>query len=143
MNKFLQTIFTKIRDYFTANTGRKIFFFGLLVTLISLILYAAVPFQFFLILGLMALTVAGFGTLWDSMAARYFFLKKIKEIQYDHLKEINDKQTAGEDVAFTPTFSPEEKRYLRRRKWSFVLVIIFKVAVMIGLFSLLLKTQMG
>ena len=139
MNKFLQTTFTKIKDYFTANTGRKIFFFGLLATLLTLILYMLVHAQAIYVLILLSLTAASVGTLWDSMASRYFFLKKIKEIQYEHLKDIYDKQEAGENEAFTPTFTDEEKRYLRRRKWMFVLMIIFKVGIVIGLFSLLLK----
>jgi|GEM_PF-3283345 len=141
--RFIQTVLIRIKDYFTANTGRKIFFFGLLASILSLILYFIVRYQVIFILMMLAIVVASFGTLWDSMAARYYFLKKIREIQYDHLKEINDKQNAGEDVAITPTFSVEEKRYLRRRKWHFVFVIILKVALMIALFSLLLKTQMS
>ena len=60
-------------------------------------------------------------------------------MQYEHLKEITDKQAAGEDVVMTPTFSDEEKSYLRRRKWNFVFAILFKVLLVIALFSLLLS----
>ena len=141
--RFFQAAFTKIRDYFTANTGRKIFFFGLLAILLSLIFSLLTRLIAGYVLMVLSLTVASFGTLWDTMATRYFFLKKIKEIQYEHLKEIYDKQVNGENVVFTPTFTDEEKRYLRRRKCGFILMIIFKVGVVIGLFFLLLKTQMS
>lgn len=135
--KFFQTIVTKIIDYFTANTGRKIFFFGLLISALCLILYTF--FRIFLVQTLLflALTVAGFGTLWDTMYTRYLFLKKIRDMQYQHLKEIYDKQASGIDVEVSSTFSIEEKRYLRLRKWEFVMVIIFKVGILIALFSLL------
>ncbi len=136
--KLIQKIFIKIKDYFTANQGRKIFFYGLLMTFVGFILFAlthSVGIRMFMILGLVA---AGVGTLWDSMYSRYFFLKKIRDIQYEHLKSVYEKQEAGEAVEMTPTFTDEEKKYLRRRKWSFVTAIIFKVFLLIALFSLLL-----
>ncbi|MCQ2382400.1 MAG: hypothetical protein MJ060_00960 [Clostridia bacterium] len=136
--KLIQIAFTKLRDYFTANTGRKIFFFGMIAATLNLLLYAFLPYMFFYIFALLSLLGAFIGSLWDSMYTRYLFLKKVRDIQYDHLKEISDRQTAGEDVVMTPTFSSEEKRYLRRRKWWFVLIILFKVGLVIALFSLLL-----
>lgn len=126
-----------MKDYFTANVGRKIFFFGLVATILNFILYALAHLSFFYALVLFALLVTGVGTLWDSMLTRYEFLKKIREIQYDHLKDITDRQAAGENIVLTPTFTDEEKRYLRRRKWWFVLIIMFKVGLVIALFSLL------
>ena len=144
-----------MKDYFTANRGRKIFFWGLIFAILCFILlgvcrgllnvvdentdFALVS----MIKGLryasmIAILVAIFGTLWDSMQSRTFFLKKIRDIQYEHLKTIHDKQTAGEAVEMTPTFNDEEKKYLRRRKWNFILMIIFKVSLVIALFSLLL-----
>ena len=137
--KFYQTAFTKIRDYFTANSGRKIFFFGLIAALLSFALMLFLQLRILIVVVVLALTVAGFGTLWDSMYSRYLFLKKIREMQYDHLKTIYDQQTAGEDVVVTPTFTDDEKRYLRRRKWGFVFVILFKAGLVIALFSLLLS----
>lgn len=137
--KFIRTVFTKIKDYFTTNIGRKIFFFGLIATALCFIVYRILDVQFFYIAAIFALAVAGIGTLWDSMYSRYLFLKKIREIQYTHLKEIADKQEAGESVAITPTFTDDEKRYLRRRKWTFVMMILFKVGLVIALFSLLLS----
>ena len=128
-----------MKDYFTANVGRKIFFFGIIATTLCFIVYGFFDFPFFYIMALLALTVAGIGTLWDSMYSRYLFLKKIREIQYTHLKEIADKQEAGESVVMTSTFSDEEKRYLRRRKWAFIVTILFKVGLVIALFSLLLS----
>ncbi len=136
--KFIKTAFTKIRDYFTANSGRKIFFFGILATILIFSLYAIVRTEGLRVVGLFALVGIGVGTLWDSMYSRYLFLKKIRDMQYEHLKEITDKQAAGEDVLMTPTFSDEERGYLRRRKWWFVLVILFKLFLVIALFSLLL-----
>ena len=137
--KFIRIAYTRIKDYFTANQGRKIFFLGLLATLLMFGLYRILGFEFFRMIGLLSLLGAGFGTLWDSMYSRYLFLKKIRDMQYEHLKEIYDKQDAGESVAFTPTFSDEEKRYLRRRKIMFILIILFKVGLVIALFSLLLR----
>ncbi len=136
--KLIQIAFTKLRDYFTANRGRKIFFFSMVAATLSLLLYAFLPYMFFYFLALLSLLGALIGSLWDTMYTRYLFLKKVRDIQYDHLKEISDRQTAGEDVVMTPTFSSEEKRYLRRRKWWFVFVILFKVGLVIALFSLLL-----
>ena len=136
--KFLRTAFTKIKDYFTANQGRKIFFFGIVATILIFSLYAITRIPALRMVGILAVLVGGCGTLWDSMYSRYLFLKKIRDIQYEHLKEIADKQAAGEDVAVTATFSDTEKAYLRRRKWGFVMMIIFKVALVIALFSLLL-----
>ena len=86
----------------------------------------------------LGLVVAGAGTLWDSMYTRYLFLKKIREIQYNHLKELYDKQEAGQSVEMTSVFSPDEKKFLRRRKWGFILAILFKLFLVIALFSLLL-----
>lgn len=135
----IQKVFTRMKDYFTANVGRKIFFFGVLVTTLVFILYAVLRLYALYFLAVMALIAAGVGTLWDSMYSRYLFLKKIRDIQYEHLKGITDKQAAGEDVMITPTFTDEEKVYLRRRKWNFVLTIIFKLGLVIALFSLLLS----
>lgn len=156
MKQFFKNAFTKIKDYFTANTGRKIFFFGLMFAAFVFIVFLGLRLilinngssQFFVIREilsylryflLLAFAVAGVGTLWDSMQSRVYFLKKVQEIQYQHLKEIHDKQTAGEAVEMTPTFSDKEKKYLRRRKWSFILIILLKVALLIALFSLLLS----
>lgn len=141
--QFFQNLFTKIDDYFTANQGRKIFFYGIIATAVSFTLYVCFYFQFFYVLSMFSLVVLAVGTLWDSMYTRYLFLKKIQELQYNHLKEITDKQSAGENVVMTPTFTEDEKRYLRRRKWIFVMVIFFKVALVIALFSLLLHMQMS
>lgn len=127
-----------MRDYFTANRGRKIFFFGILATTLIFCLYAIVRVDVLRIFCIMALIAIGVGTLWDSMYSRYLFLKKVQEIQYEHLKEIADKQEAGEEVLITPTFSDEEKRYLRFKKTGFVFIIIMKVFLLIALFSLLL-----
>ncbi len=126
-----------MKDYFTANLGRKIFFYGLVATILNFVFYVLSHLLFFYALVLFALLVTGVGTLWDSMLTRYEFLKKVREIQYSHLKEITDRQAAGENIVLTPTFTDEEKRYLRRRKWWFVLIILFKVGLVIALFSLL------
>lgn len=136
--KLIQKIFIKIKDYFTANQGRKIFFMGLVATIVGFILFALTRSTGIRMIAMFALITAGVGTLWDTMYSRYIFLKKIRDIQYEHLKSIYDKQEAGETVEMTPTFTDKEKNYLRRRKWSFVLVIIFKVFLLIALFSLLL-----
>ena len=136
--EFIQNTYTKLKDYFTTNTGRKIFFFGLVSTFVSFTLYALARFDLLYYVAILSLVATGVGTLWDSMSTRYFFLKKIRDIQYEHLKEITDKQEAGEDVPLTPTFTDEEKRYLRRRKWGFVFMILFKLGLVIALFSLLL-----
>ena len=136
--KLIKTAFTKIKDYFTANQGRKIFFYGLVAAIFGVILYLIEPSLVVRKGMLVALVVAGGGTLWDSMYTRYQFLKKVRDIQYEHLKEIYDKQAAGENVVMTATFSDEESRYLRRRKIEFVLIIIFKTGLVIALFSLLL-----
>lgn len=138
MKRFIQNTFTKIVDYFTANTGRKIFFWGSVVALLSFILALVLRIPAIRTLAMLAIIVAGIGTLWDSMQARYNFLKKVRDIQYEHLKTIHEKQMAGEAVEMTSTFSEQEKKYLRRRKWGFVFVILFKVGLVIALFSLLL-----
>ena len=156
MKQFFQNAFTKIKDYFTANQGRKIFFWGLVATILTLMIDCVCrvvlifstdgEMQYFLaqvifvlrIAEAIALLVAGVGTLWDSMQSRYFFLKKMRDIQYEHLKSIYEKQTAGENVVMTATFSDEENRYLKRKKRAYVWTIIFKVFVVIALFSLLL-----
>lgn len=139
MKKIFQNAFTKIKDYFTANTGCKIFFFGLVATAICFVLYGLTRAQFFYMVIIFALVVAGVGTLWDSMLTRYNFLKRIREIQYEHLKETYEKQAAGENVEITATFTDDEKRYIRHRKWGFVITILFKVGLLIALFSLLLS----
>ena len=139
MKKFFQNAFTKIKDYFTANTGCKIFFFGLVTTAVCFVLYALTRVQLAYMVTVSALVAAGVGTLWDSMLTRYNFLKRIREIQYEHLKEIYEKQEAGETVEVTATFTDEEKRYIRRRKWGYIFAILFKVGLLIALFSLLLS----
>ncbi|MBO4823361.1 MAG: hypothetical protein J5580_02225 [Clostridia bacterium] len=136
--KFIKTAFSKIRDYFTANQGRKIFFWGIIASVLIFTIYFVTQISVFRVLGIVAILMMGMGTLWDSMYSRYLFLKKIRDIQYEHLKEIADKQAAGENVVITATFSDEEKSYLRRRKWWFILMILFKVILVIALFSLLL-----
>ena len=156
MKHFFQNAFTKIKNYFTANTGRKIFFFGGLVATLGLIVLATLYLSlthlrdhslYFALrelkvgiwyFTLISLVVAGVGTLWDSMYTRYLFLKKVRDMQYNHLKEIYEKQDAGEAVEMTSTFSEDEKKYIRRRKLGFIGIIIFKVAAVIALFSLLL-----
>lgn len=135
--KFIKTVFTKIRDYFTANQGRKIFFLGIVASIMIFSLYAITQVPAVRLFGLVAVVICGVGTLWDSMYSRYLFLKKVRDMQYEHLKEIADKQETGEEVLITPTFSDEEKSYLRRRKWGFVLIILFKVFLVVALFSLL------
>ncbi|MCM1404394.1 MAG: hypothetical protein NC133_02755 [Prevotella sp.] len=138
MKAFLQTALTKIKDYFTANTGCKIFFLGLITTILCLLLYVFTHVQVFYVLVLLVLFVSLGGTLWDSMVTRYYFLQQIHALQYAHLQEAYAKQAAGEVLEITPTFTAEEKSYLRRRKWGFVLAIILKVGLVIALFSLLL-----
>lgn len=154
MKKFIQNTFTKIRDYFTANLGRKIFFWGLFATILCFIISGVSQLliawvdsgaQYFRFIAqvthigsLIAIFVMMFGTLWDSMQSRVFFLRKIRDIQYDHLKTIYEKQEAGEPVAMTSTFSDDEKKFIRRRKWRFIFEILFKVILLITLFSLLL-----
>ncbi len=156
MKHFFQNTFTKIKNYFTANTGRKIFFFGGLVAFLGFTVYGilrlCLPHMtdhslFYALkdlnvgiwyITLISLVVAGVGTLWDSMYTRYLFLKKVRDMQYRHLKEIYEKQDAGEAVELTSTFSEDEKKYLRRRKWGFIGMIFFKLAAVIALFSLLL-----
>ena len=139
MKRFFQNAFTKLKDYFTANLGCKIFFYGLITTTLFFILYAFTHLQLLYIAGVLALVVTGAGTLWDSMQKRTYFLKKVRDMQYEHLKTIHEKQSVGEEVAMTPTFTDEEARYIRRRKWGFILIILFKVGLMIALFSLLLS----
>ncbi len=137
--KFLNTAFTKIRDYFTANQGRKIFFFGIVSTILVFILYSITRISGLRAVLIFMVLIGGVGTLWDSMYTRYQFLKKVRDMQYEHLKDIADKQETGEDVVITPTFTDSEKKYLRRRKWNFVLVIMLKVFLIIALFPLLLQ----
>lgn len=136
--KLYQTAFTKMKDYFTANRGRKIFFWGLVTAIVALILMIVLQVTALAMMVVIALVVAAAGSLWDSMQARYEFLKKIREMQYEHLKTIYDQQAEGAEVDMTPTFTDEEARYLRRRKWGFLFVILFKTGLVIALFSLLL-----
>ena len=65
--EFIKTAFTKIRDYFTANTGRKIFFFGIIATTLIFLLYGVFRFEFLYVIAMLTLAVTGSGTLWDSM----------------------------------------------------------------------------
>ncbi len=138
MKQFFQNAFTKIKDYFTANVGCKIFFFGLIATALFFIIYRYLHVYVAYYAAVLALSVAGLGTLWDSMVSRYNFLKRVRDIQYEHLKTIYEKQAAGEPVEVTATFTDDEKRYIRRRKWGFIGVILFKFGLVIALFSLLL-----
>ena len=145
-----------MKDYFTANQGRKIFFWGLFAMTVALlmqggILLAKLPVtdyetrefleacaKFLRYVIIIALLFVSVGTMWDSMQSNYYFRKKVAEMQYNHLKEVYEKQEAGENVVMTPAFNDDEKKYLRRKKWWFVLVIIFKAFLVIALFSLLL-----
>ena len=155
MKKFIQNTFTKIRDYFTANIGRKIFFWGLFSMVLCFTIWGVCRLVFpvldsgaqkfvwsvaqiarFMAMG--AMFVMAGGTLWDSMQSRVYFLKKIRDIQYDHIQTIYEKQQAGEAVEMTSTFTLEEKKYIRRRKWKFIFVILFKVLIVMVLFSLLI-----
>ena len=96
IKQFFKNAFTKIKDYFTANTGRKIFFFGLMFATFVFIVFLGLRLilinngssQFFVIREilsylryflLLAFAVAGVGTLWDSMQSRVYFLKKVQE----------------------------------------------------------------
>lgn len=125
----MKKIFTKVKDYFTANYCRKIFFFGVIFALVTLILYLVTDYlAAFLYIAMLSALIAMVASMIDSMQARRVFLNKIKEMQYEHLQTIYNQQQAGQAVALTPTFTPEESKYLRRKKWEFVLAILLKLA---------------
>lgn len=131
-------IFTKLKDYFTANVCRKIFF---MATVIGLLIYAAnlvVDRGELNTFGTICLLIAIVMSMVDTMIVRRHFLLKVKEMQYAHLDEINRLQQAGQPVEITPTFSPQEKRFLRHKRWGFIAVILLKLGLVFALISLLL-----
>lgn len=133
----MKKIFTKIKHYFTANPCRKIFFLGLLLALLlygSNIFFQATSLK---MLGLLCLIVAIGASLVDTMLARTTFVRKVKEMQYEHLQEVFEKQQAGEAVPVTTTFSPSEKKYIKRKKWAFIGLIVLKMIILLCLFPLL------
>ena len=125
----MKKIFTKVKDYFTANACRKVFFLGLVFALVLFILYLAVGyFAPLLWVSMFAALVALIASMIDSMQARRVFLRQVKAMQYDHLQAVYQQQQAGQAAVMTPTFTPEESKYLRRKKWEFVLTILLKLA---------------
>ena len=127
-----------MKDYFTANRGCKIFFYGLVALAVCLLLLLITHLTFFLYLIYFAFLAIGVGSLWDTMHKRYIFLQNVHQLQYEHLKKIYAQQEAGEAVEMTSAFTLEEKRYIRHKKQSFIWLIIFKVFLLIAIFSLLL-----
>lgn len=133
----MRKIFTKIKDYFTANSCRKIFFFGLVLGLLIFFANVFIGLYALQVLGALCCIVAVGASLVDSMQVRVVFLRQIKQMQYDHLQEIFDQQQAGKDVPVTPTFTDAEKKYLKRKKWAYVGAIFLKLAFVICLFFLI------
>lgn len=133
----MKKIFTKIKDYFTANNCRKIFFFGLLFGLLIFLVNILVKLAALRILGALCCLVALGASMVDSMQARVVFLRQVKQMQYDHLQEIFDQQQSGQNVPVTPTFSDAEKKYIKRKKWAYTGAILFKLAFVISLFFLI------
>ena len=134
----MKKIFTKVKDYFTANACRKVFFLGTVLALVMLILFWATGLiAAFIWVATVSALVALIASMVDSMQARTAFIRQVKAMQYDHLQTIYQQQQAGQAVAVTPTFSPEEKKYIKRKKWEFVLAIILKLAFCLVFISLL------
>lgn len=134
----MKKIFTKVKDYFTANPCRKVFFFGAVLALVMLILYWVTGFNVaFLWVTMVCALVALIASMIDSMQARMVFVRQVKAMQYDHLQNLYEQQQAGQAVVMTSAFTPEEKKYIRRKKWEFVLAIILKLAFCLVFISLM------
>ena len=132
----MKKIFTKVKDYFTVNACRKVFFVGAVFALVMLILYLTTGYlEAFLWLTLVSVLVAMVTSMIDSMQSRTVFVRQVKAMQYEHLQTIYQQQQAGQTVAMTSAFTPEEKKYIKRKKWEFVLAIIFKLALCLALIS--------
>lgn len=134
MTKF----FTKIKDYFTANVCRKIFFMAAVIGVLLYIGSFAFGEMMLQTFGTICLLIAMIMSMVDTMIVRRHFLLKVKEMQYAHLDKINQMQQAGQSVEITSTFSPQEKRFLRRKRFGFLAVILLKLGLVLALISLLL-----
>ena len=125
----MKKIFTKVKDYFTANACRKVFFLGLVLALVMFILFWTTGRLVVFSWGAMtAALVAMVASMIDSMQARVHFARQVKAMQYEHLQNLYAQQQAGAAVVLTPTFTPAEKKYLNRKKWGFVVAILLKLA---------------
>lgn len=124
----MKKIFTKVWEYFTASACRKVFFLGVLATVVSLILYVTTGVAALGMLTMLFGAVTAGTTMVDSMQARITFVRQVKAMQYEHLQKIYEQQQAGQAVAVTGTFTPDETKYIRRKKWSYLVLILLKAA---------------
>ncbi len=134
----MKKIFTKVKDYFTANACRKVFFCGLLITTVTLVLYLLLGRLTALrLLTVMFAVVTTGASMVDSMRARMVFVRQVKAMQYEHVQKLYAQQQAGQAVTMTATFSHDEAKYIRRKKWGFVAVILLKLGFCLAFISAL------
>ena len=139
----MKKIFTKVKDYITATACRKVFFFGIIFTLVMLTLYLTTGYlDVFLWATLAGALVTVGASMVDSMQMRITFIRRVKAMQYDHVQTLYAKQQAGEAVTMTSAFSHEERKYIRRKKWEFVLAIILKLAFCLVFLSVMAGLMM-
>ena len=128
-----------MKDYFTVNSYRKIFFIGLILGLVLSVWGSVASVWALRMAGALVLAMALIASVADSFQQYNYFNQQVKAMQMEHIQHIVEQQEAGADISMTPTFSPVEKKYIRKRRWGFVGQIILKLSLIIIIFSLLVS----
>jgi hypothetical protein len=126
-----------IKDYFTANIYRKIFFFCMGISIVLAVISAFVAQEIMLLTSAAVLVIAITGSLIESMTDRVEFCRRVVDIQREHYEKVIK---SGEDKSpegIPATFTVDEYNYVKKKKRNFVLWILFKAALILILFTLL------
>lgn len=133
----MKQFFNRMKDYFTVNIYRKIFFIGMILGIL-LVAWGGVAGVWALRMsGSMVLAMALIASIVDTFQQYGYFNQQVKAMQMEHIQHIVEQQEAGAAVFMTPTFSHAEKKYIRNRRWGYLGKIILKIALIIIIFSLL------
>jgi 5-bromo-4-chloroindolyl phosphate hydrolysis protein len=132
-------VIIRIKDYFTANIYRKVFFSCFGLSIICAIITAFTAAEFMLSVSVVLLITAIFGSLIDTMLSRVDFNRRVVDIQRKHYEKIiqNGEDKNGGEIP--STFTADEYNYIKKKKINHVLMIMLKTSLILILFVLLSK----
>ncbi|MDR0383862.1 MAG: hypothetical protein LBH47_00875 [Christensenellaceae bacterium] len=105
----------------------KVFFFSVIILIILYFLFKQVA-----LIGL--IVVLGI-TIFDDMHNYNYFQKTVYDMKKQHFQKVMDRNPDGAEMELllNPVFTEDEKAYLKRKKWFFILTILGKTLIIISI----------
>lgn len=120
-------IFRRTYEYFVQTKVHKVFFFSVIILIILYFLFKQVA-----LIGL--IVVLGI-TIFDDMHNYNYFQKTVYDMKKQHFQKVMDRNPDGAEMELllNPVFTEDEKAYLKRKKWFFILTILGKTLIIISI----------